>query len=124
MSPQLARQLPRRSPACRLPVARAVVGHDTRAKLDEEILVRPAAESGSRRPVQGHDREAPGITPDSEGKDATVEILPSTTFKTGTKKGAQADLKVGMRIVASGPEGEPLKAKEIQYSTAPTTAKQ
>ena len=60
----------------------------------------------------------------TDGKDATVEILPTTTFKTGTKRGAQADLKVGMRIVASGPEGEPLKAKEIQYSAPATTAKQ
>jgi hypothetical protein len=60
----------------------------------------------------------------TEGKDATVEILPTTTFKTGSKKGVQADLKVGMRIVASGPEGEPLKAKEIQYSAPTTTAKQ
>jgi len=82
----------------------------------------------------GHDHKVMGtissidkdkvVVKTTEGKDATVEILPSTTFKTGTKKGAQADLKVGMRIVASGPEGEPLKAKEIQYSTAPTTAKQ
>ena len=60
----------------------------------------------------------------TEGKDVVVEVLPTTTFKQGTKPGNQADLKAGMRIVASGAEGEPLKAKEIQYSTAPTTAKQ
>ena len=32
------------SPACRLTVSRPVVGHDTRAEFDEELLVRPAAE--------------------------------------------------------------------------------
>src|SRR4051812_3549169 len=62
----------------------------------------------------------------TEGKDATFEVTPTTTFKKGTAKGALADLKAGMRVVASGAEGkenEPMKAHEVQYSAA-TTAKQ
>ena len=60
------------SPACRPTVSRPVVGHHTHAELPVEVLVRPAAQPGSRRPVQGHDREPLRITPDSEGKDATI----------------------------------------------------
>src|SRR6185436_19201524 len=59
----------------------------------------------------------------TEGKDATFEVTPTTTFKSGTKKGAQADLKAAMRVVVTlVDEKEPLKAKEVQYSTAATTA--
>ena len=60
----------------------------------------------------------------TEGKDATFEIVPTTVFKNGSKRGAQADLKAGMRVVVSGGESEPMQAKEVQYSAAPTTAKQ
>ncbi|HUQ86628.1 MAG TPA: hypothetical protein VM096_03655 [Vicinamibacterales bacterium] len=61
----------------------------------------------------------------TDGKDATVEISPTTTFKTGAKKGSQSDLKVGMRIVVAAAEGDKIfKAKEIQYSAPATTAKQ
>jgi hypothetical protein len=61
----------------------------------------------------------------TEGKDMTFEITPLTTFKSGAKKGAQADLKTGMRVVVNVGDGvEPLKAKEVQYSAATTTAKQ
>ena len=60
----------------------------------------------------------------TEGKDATVTLTPTTTFKRGKAKGAQSDLKVGLRIVVNAGDGaEPLKAKEVQYS-APTTAAQ
>ena len=59
----------------------------------------------------------------TEGKDTTFEITPITTFKSGTKKGAQADLKAGMRVVVNVGDGvEPLKAKEVQYSAASTTS--
>ena len=59
----------------------------------------------------------------TEGKDMTFEITPLTTFKSGAKKGAQADLKAGMRVVVNVGDGvEPLKAKEVQYSAATTTA--
>src|SRR4030095_16977277 len=61
----------------------------------------------------------------TEGKDMTFEVVPTTVFKMGTKKGAQADLKAGMRVVVNVGDGvEPLKAKEVQYSAATTTAKQ
>lgn len=61
----------------------------------------------------------------TEGKDMTFEIVPTTMFKAGTKKGAQSELKAGMRVVVNVGDGvEPLKAKEVQYSaTATTTAK-
>jgi len=61
----------------------------------------------------------------TEGKDATFEILPTTTFKNGTKRGAQTDLKAGMRVVVSATEdGKKFKAKEVQYSASATTAQQ
>lgn len=60
----------------------------------------------------------------TEGKDMTFEITPTTTLKHGTAKGVQADLKAGMRVVVNVGDGvEPLKAKEVQYSTPATTAK-
>lgn len=59
----------------------------------------------------------------TEGKDTTFEITPITTFKSGAKKGAQADLKAGMRVVVNVGDGvEPLKAKDVQYSAASTTS--
>jgi hypothetical protein len=61
----------------------------------------------------------------TEGTNVTLEILPITTFKKGTKKGAQADLKVGMRIVVSATEnGKTMRARDIQYSAPASTAKQ
>jgi hypothetical protein len=58
----------------------------------------------------------------TEGKDMTFEVIPTTAFKNGTKKGAQTELKAGMRVVVNVGDGvEPLKAKEVQYSTATTT---
>lgn len=60
----------------------------------------------------------------TEGKDMTFEVTPVTTFKRGTAKGAQADLKAGMRVVVNVGDGvEPLKAKDVQYSASTTTAK-
>jgi hypothetical protein len=60
----------------------------------------------------------------TEGKDATFEVTPTTTFKNGSKKGMQSELKVGMRVVVNVGDGvEPIKAKEVQYSAATTTAK-
>ena len=59
----------------------------------------------------------------TEGKDMTFEILPTTAFKLGTKKGMQSDLKAGIRVVVNVGDGvEPLKAKEIQYSLSTNTA--
>lgn len=58
-----------------------------------------------------------------EGKDVTFEMTPTTVFKMGTKKGAQADLKAGMRVVVVTAGETEKQAKEIQYSAAATTAK-
>ena len=61
----------------------------------------------------------------TEGKDMTFEITPITAFKNGKQKGMLSDLKAGMRVVVNIGDGiEPLKAKEVQYTTATTTAKQ
>jgi len=61
----------------------------------------------------------------TEGKDATVTVTPTTSFKRGKAKGAQSDLKVGLRVVVNAGDGaEPMKAKEIQYTVPATTAKQ
>lgn len=60
----------------------------------------------------------------TEGKDAVVTVTPLTAFKRGKAKGAQSDLKVGLRVVVNAGDGaEPLKAKEIQYTAATTAAK-
>ena len=59
----------------------------------------------------------------TDGKDMSVELTPITTFKNGKQKGTQSDLKAGMRVVVNIGDGvEPLKAKEVQYSAATTTA--
>lgn len=59
----------------------------------------------------------------TEGKDMTFEIVPTTAFKRGKTKGMQSDLKAGMRVVVNVGDGvEPLKAKEVQYTAATTTA--
>lgn len=61
----------------------------------------------------------------TEGKDAVFSVTPLTTFKRGKAKGAQSDLKVGLRIVVNAGDGaEPMKAKEVQYTAPATTAKQ
>jgi hypothetical protein len=61
----------------------------------------------------------------TEGKDAVFTVTPLTTFKRAKAKGAQSDLKVGLRIVVNAGDGaEPLKAKEVQYTPPATTAKQ
>ena len=60
----------------------------------------------------------------TEGKATTFEVIPTTSFKRGKQKGAQADLKVGLRVVVNAGDGaEPLKAKEVQYAAPTTTAK-
>lgn len=61
----------------------------------------------------------------TEGKDMTFEVTPTTVLKSGSKKGAQSELKAGMRVVVNVGDGvEPLKAKDVQYSSVTTTAKQ
>jgi len=81
----------------------------------------------------GHDHKLMGtissidknkvVVKTTEGKDMTFEVIPTTTFKRGKQKGAMADLKAGLRVVVNVGDGvEPLKAKDIQYSAAPTTA--
>jgi hypothetical protein len=58
----------------------------------------------------------------TEGKDMTFEITPITSLKNGRAKGMQSELKAGMRVVVNVGDGvEPLKAKEVQYSTSATT---
>jgi hypothetical protein len=80
----------------------------------------------------GHDHKLMGtissidknkvVVKTTEGKDMTFEITPLTTFKNGKQKGAQGDLKTGMRVVVNIGDGvAPLKAKDVQYSTATTT---
>jgi hypothetical protein len=60
----------------------------------------------------------------TEGKDMTFEVTPTTAFKAGAKKGAQSELRAGMRVVVNVGDGvEPLKAKEVQYSAQATTAR-
>ncbi len=61
----------------------------------------------------------------TEGKDAVFTVTPLTTFKRGKGKGAQSDLKVGLRVMVNAGDGaEPMKAKEVQYTAPTTTAKQ
>jgi hypothetical protein len=59
----------------------------------------------------------------TEGKDATFEVTPTTTYKHGTEKGALSELKAGMRVVANMTEKDETKAKDVQYSAPATTAK-
>src|SRR5262245_47023254 len=64
------------------------------------------------------------VVKSTEGKDVTFEVIPVTAFKKGKDKGMLSDLKVGMRVVIlSTGEGDPIKAREIQYSATTTTAK-
>ncbi len=59
----------------------------------------------------------------TEGKDATFEVVPTTTYKRGKDKGMQSELKAGMRVVVNVGDGvAPMKAKEVQYSAPATTA--
>lgn len=65
------------------------------------------------------------VVKSTEGKDVTFEIIPITAFKRGKDKGQHSDLKVGLRVViVSTGEGDPIKAREIQYAASTTTAKQ
>ena len=59
----------------------------------------------------------------TDGKDATFEVTPTTTYKHGTAKGSLADLKAGMRVVANMVEGKETTAKDVSYS-APAATKQ
>ena len=83
----------------------------------------------------GHDHKLMGtissidknkvVVKTTEGKDMTFEVVPTTAFKRGKDKGMQSELKAGMRVVVNVGDGvEPLKAKEVQYSAATTTARQ
>lgn len=83
----------------------------------------------------GHDHKLMGtissidknkvVVKTTEGKDMTFEVTPLTTFKKGKQKGAQSDLKAGLRVVVNIGDGvEPLKAKEVQYSATSTTTAQ
>jgi hypothetical protein len=58
-----------------------------------------------------------------EGKPMTFKITPTTTFRRGTDKGAQTELKAGMRVAVTIVDTpQPYTAKDIQYSAAATTA--
>ncbi len=60
----------------------------------------------------------------TEGKDTTFQVIPTTSFKRGKQKGAQAELTVGLRVVVNVGDGkEPLKAKDVQYAEPATTTK-
>jgi hypothetical protein len=60
----------------------------------------------------------------TDGKDATFEVTPTTTYKRGTAKGSFAELKAGMRVIANMVEGKDATAKEVSYSASATTVKQ
>jgi hypothetical protein len=54
----------------------------------------------------------------TDGKEQSFEITPTTRLLNGKSKGSVDDLKAGMRIVVNvGTGEEPLKAKELQYTT-------
>ena len=58
----------------------------------------------------------------TDGPEKTAEIVALTTLHKGKDKGAQADLKAGLKVVLNVGDGkEPLKAKDIQYVAAPAT---
>jgi voltage-gated potassium channel Kch len=61
------------------------------------------------------------VVKSTDNKDVTFEIVPTTVFKKGKAKGAQADLKAGMRVVVVTAGETESKAKEIQYAAAATT---
>jgi type 1 fimbria pilin len=61
----------------------------------------------------------------TEGKDVTFQVVPTTDFKRGKQKGAQSELKVGLRVVVTVGDGkEPFKAKDVEYAEPTTTTKQ
>jgi len=81
----------------------------------------------------GHDHKTMGtiasidknkfVVKTTDGKEMTFEVIPVTIYKRGKDKGVQTDLKAGMRVVVlSTGEGNPIKAREIQYSAAAVTA--
>ncbi len=82
----------------------------------------------------GHDHKIMGtiavvdgnhvVVKTTEGKEMSFQVIPTTSFKRGKGKGAQADLKAGMRVVVNVGDGvEPLKAREVQYAAPATTAR-
>ena len=61
----------------------------------------------------------------TEGKVETFQVIPTTSFKRGKQKGAQTELKVGLRVVVNvGDSKVPYKAKDVQYTEAATATKQ
>jgi len=92
------------------------------------ILILPAAALAH----EGHDHKLMGtivsvtdkkiVIKTADGPEKSAEITPLTTLHKGKDKGAQADLKAGLRVVLNvGAAKEPLKAKDIQYAAATTT---
>jgi len=92
------------------------------------ILVLPIAAFAH----EGHDHKLMGtivsvtdkkiVIKTAEGPEKSAEITPLTTLHKGKGKGAQTDLKAGLRVVLNvGAGKEPLKAKDIQYAAASTT---
>jgi hypothetical protein len=59
----------------------------------------------------------------TDGKEQVIELSSATKVMNGKMKADARDLKVGMRVVVNAGEGgTPLKAKEVQFSTAPAAA--
>lgn len=92
------------------------------------ILILPVAALAH----EGHDHKLMGtivsvtdkkiVIKTAEGAEKTAEITALTTLHKGKAKGAQADLKAGLRVVLNVGNGkDPLKAKDIQYTAAPAT---
>jgi hypothetical protein len=80
---------------------------------DHKIMGTISAIDGSKVTVKATD-----------GKEQLVELSPATKVLNGKVKSDARELKVGMRVVVNVGDGSvPLKAKEVQYSVAATTAK-
>jgi hypothetical protein len=87
-------------------VAGAHPGHD------HKIMGTISAIDGAKVTLKGTD-----------GKEHIVELTSATKVVQGKVKSDARELKVGMRVVVNVGDGaQPLKAKEVQYSAAPTTA--
>src|SRR5262245_33111770 len=60
----------------------------------------------------------------TDGKEQIIELSAATKVMNGKMKADARDLKVGMRVVVNADDGStPLKAKEVQFSTAAATTK-
>jgi hypothetical protein len=79
---------------------------------DHKIMGTISAVDGSKITVKAAD-----------GKEQTIELSSATKVVHGKMKSDARELKVGMRVVVNVGDGsQPLKAKEVQYSTVAAAA--